>query len=379
MGWQEVSIVQSRREFVRLASQEGANVAELCRRFEISRMTGYKWLDRARSEAEPSFEDRSRRPHCSPTRTSDAMEAAVVKLRRQHPTWGGRKIRAVLMRRGLDGVPAASTITGILARHDLIDAEKSAAREAWIRFEHAAPNRLWQMDFKGHFELAETAARCHPLTVIDDHSRFAIELGSCADERGTTVKRRLSAAFRRHGMPERMTMDNGSPWGNSGGEHTLTPLGVWLIQIGIRIGHSRPGHPQSQGKNERFNGTLKLEVLRGHTWRDHAHAQAGFDRWREIYNFERPHEGIGLAVPADRYRMSSRPFPEALPEIEYPTGTIVRRVSHGRLKYASRKFRVPKALHGLPVALRPTKLDGVLDVQFIHQVVAQIDLREPTE
>jgi transposase InsO family protein len=375
-----VSIVQSRREFVRLASQEGANVAELCRRFEISRTTGYKWLDRAHSEeAAPSFEDRSRRPHCSPTRTSDAMEAAVVRVRRRHPAWGGRKIRAVLIRRGLDSVPAASTITGILARHDLIDAQKSVAREAWIRFEHAAPNRLWQMDFKGHFELAETAARCHPLTVIDDHSRFAIELGSCADERGATVKHRLITAFQRYGMPERMAMDNGSPWGNSGGEHTLTPFGVWLIRIGIRISHSRPGHPQSHGKNERFNGTLKLEVLRDHAWRNHAHAQAGFDRWRDVYNFERPHEGIGMAVPADRYRMSSRPFPETLPEIEYPTGTIVRRVSHGRLKYASRKFRVPKALHGLPVALRPTKLDGVLDVQFMHQVVAQIDLREPTE
>lgn len=205
MGWQEVSIVQSRREFVRLANQEGANMAELCRRFEISRTTGYKWLDRACSEAEPSFEDRSRRPHCSPTRTSDAMEAAVLKLRRQHPAWGGRKIRAVLIRRGLDSVPAASTITGILARHDLIDGEKSAAREAWIRFEHEAPNRLWQMDFKGHFELTGTATRCHPLTVIDDHSRFSLELGACAKtsiDRGFPTLRNA----RTHGDGQRLSL-----------------------------------------------------------------------------------------------------------------------------------------------------------------------------
>jgi len=379
MGWQEVSIVSSRNEFVTLASQEGANIAELCRRFGISRTTGYKWLDRFAAGGEEPLTDHSRRPHSSPGRTAEAVEAAVIAVRGEHPTWGARKIREVMIRRKHKAVPAVSTIAGILARHGLINPEQSAARKPFIRFEHEAPNRLWQMDFKGHFALAEIPARCHPLTVIDDHSRFSLDLGACADERGETVQTRLSAAFRRYGMPERMTMDNGSPWGNSGGEHTLTAFGIWLIRIGIKVSHSRPGHPQTQGKCERFNGTLKLEVLRDHAWRDYAHAQAGFDRWRDVYNLERPHEGIGMAVPSDRYRMSARPFPETLPEIVYPPGTIVRRVSHGRLKHASRKFRVPKALHGMPVALRPTTTDGLLDVQFIHQVVAQIDLREPAE
>lgn len=379
MGWQEVSIVRSRREFVRLASQEGANVAELCRRFEVSRTTGYKWLDRARWQAEPSFEDRSRRPHSSPARTSAAMEAAVVKVRGKHPTWGGRKIRAVLMRRGLVGIPAVSTITGILARHGLIKPEASAARVPTIRFEHAAPNRLWQMDFKGHVALAETDARCHPLTVVDDHSRFALELGACANERGETVRNRLSLAFRRYGLPERILTDNGSPWGSSGEvEHKLTPLNVWLIRLGIGISHSRPCHPQTHGKNERFNGTLKMELLRDHAWRDLNQAQAGFDRWRDIYNHERPHEGIALAVPADRYRASPRSFPETLPPIEYLAGTIVRSVhKEGFIMFRGRQWRVPGALGGHTVGIDPTAVDGVFEVRFMHHLVTEVDLREP--
>jgi transposase InsO family protein len=381
MGWQEVSIVQSRREFVRLASQEGANVAELCRRFEISRTTGYKWLDRARSEAEPSFEDRSRRPYSSPARTSDAMEAAVVALRRKHPTWGGRKIRHSLLRAKRRNVPAASTITGILARHGLIEPEASAARVPAMRFEHEAPNRLWQMDFKGHFALAETNQRCHPLTVVDDHSRFSLELGACANERGETVQNRLSRAFRRYGLPERMLTDNGAPWGSSGEvEHKLTPLNVWLIRLGIGISHSRPCHPQTHGKNERFNGTLKMELLRDHAWRDLGQAQASFDRWREVYNHERPHEGIGFAVPADRYRASARSFSETLPPIEYPVGTTVRSVhKKGFVKFRGRRWRVPKALIGHPVGIDPTAVDGVFEVRFMHHLVTEIDLAEQAE
>jgi transposase InsO family protein len=379
MGWQEVSIVQSRREFVRLASQDGANVAELCRRFEISRTTGYKWLERACSQAEPSFEDRSRRPHGSPTRTSDAMEAAVVKVRRQHPTWGGRKIRHSLLRAKRRNVPAASTITGILARHGLIAPEASAARVPAMRFEHAAPNRLWQMDFKGHFALAETKERCHPLTVVDDHSRFALELGACANERGETVQMRLSSAFRRYGLPERMLTDNGAPWGSGGEvEHKLTPLNVWLIRLGIRISHSRPCHPQTHGKNERFNGTLKMDLLRDHAWRDLRQAQAAFDRWREIYNHERPHEGIGFAVPADRYRASARSFSKTLPPIEYPVGTIVRSVhKQGFVTFHGRRWRVPKALIGHPVGIDPTSIDGMFEVRFLHHLVTELDLRDP--
>lgn len=381
MSWQEVSIVSARREFVKMAGQEGSNVAQLCRRFCISRTTGYKWLTRAHAQTDLRFEDRSRRPKSSPTRTDAGVEASVIAVRRSHPTWGGRKIRAVLLRRGRTNVPAASTITGILARHGLIAPEQSAAREPFIRFEHEAPNRLWQMDFKGHFALAETAQRCHPLTIIDDHSRFAVELGACANERGTTVRAQLSQVFDRYGLPERINTDNGSPWGSAGQvDHVLTPLNVWLIRLGIKVSHSRPHHPQTNGKNERFNGTVKLELLRDHGWRTLSHAQAGFDRWRDVYNQERPHEGIGYAVPADRYEPSRRSFPQTLPQIVYPAGTFVRKgYDNGFVSFKGRRWKVPKALKGQPLGIDPTSVDGVFEVRFMAYLVTTIDLRKPRE
>src|SRR5262249_28011286 len=154
------------------------------------------------------------------------------------------------------------------------------------RFEHDAPNCLWQMDFKGHF--ATQTARCHPLTVLDDHSRFAVGLQACPDQRTETVKDRLTHIFRRYGLPQRMTRDNGSPWG-SDADHRFTPLTVWLMRLDIRVSHSRPYHPQTQGKDERFHKTLGLELLRDRFFRDLAQAQRCFDDWRYVYNLQRPH------------------------------------------------------------------------------------------
>ena len=162
------------------------------------------------------------------------------------------------------------------------------------------------MDFKGHFAL--TRGRCHPLTVIDDHSRFAIALEACGNERGTTVQTRLTAAFRRYGLPARLLMDNGSPWG-SDRDHPYTPLGAWLIRLGVTPPHGRPYHPRTQGKNECFNRSLKAEVLRGRLFEDLDQAQRSFEDWCHVYNCQRPHDALDLDVPASRYSLSPRPFP----------------------------------------------------------------------
>ena len=207
MPWQHVTPMSQRKEFVKLARIEGANRARLCARFGISRKTGYKWLARYRREGEPGLADRSRRPQNSPGETPPALVAAVLRLRERHPAWGGRKLRARLMALGHTPVPAASTITAILRRHGLIDPEESAKHKAWQRFEAEAPNDLWQMDFKGHVAVA--GGRCHPLTVLDDYSRYAVGLEACANERWTTVRECLTAIFRRYGLPRKMLMDNG--------------------------------------------------------------------------------------------------------------------------------------------------------------------------
>lgn len=384
MPWKEVSAMSLRKEFVTLALSETVEMRELCRRFEITPRTGYKWLGRYRLEGVTGLVDRSRAPHRSPSRTPPELEALVVGVRLEHPAWGGRKIRARLLARGYTSVPAASTIiadrdlaTAILRRHRLTDEIQAAQHRPWQFFEHEAPNQLWQMDFKGHFPLAR--GRCHPLTVLDDHSRFALALEACADELGTTTQGRLINIFRRYGLPERMVMDHGSPWG-SDPEHPYTPLTVWLMRLGIAVCHGRPYHPQTQGKDERFHRTLKAEVLQGRLFGDLCHCQRVFDEWREVYNFERPHQALGYATPASRYQPSPRPFPEALPPTEYGPDDEVRKVqAGGDIYFRGRCFKVSKAFRGLPVALRPTQEDGLWQVYFLTHNIAYIDFRNPDE
>jgi transposase InsO family protein len=373
MPFQERSIVSEREEFCRLASTEGANVRELCRRFTISPTTGHLWLARWRAEGRNGLSDRSRRPGASPSRTPAAIEAAVLAVRHDHPAWGGRKIRRVLEVDG-SAAPAASTITAILRRAGCLDGPRSGEPRTHARFEHPAPNDLWQMDFKGHFALA--SGRCHPLTVIDDHSRYALEIGACADERTETVAARLERVFRRHGLPERILADNGSPWGTTGSGDTHTRLTVWLLDLGVRVIHGRPYHPQTQGKDERFHRTLKAEALDGRLFPDLAAAQKAFEAWREIYNSRRPHEALGLATPASRYRMSGRSMPQTVEPPDYETDAHVRTVhDRGWISFRGRAIPCSKAFVGRRVALRPTETDGVWDLCYRSHRLTTIDLR----
>jgi transposase InsO family protein len=376
MPWREATAVSERYEFVKLAMAEGANIASLCRRFGISRSKGYKWLSRFEAEGRTGLLDRSRRPKTSPKRTASATEEAVAALRAKHPAWGGRKIARRLADLGHADVPAASTVTGILRRRGLIDPAESEKRVPFIRFEHAHPNVLLQMDFKGHFPLAQ--GRCHPLTLVDDHSRYCLLLQACPDEKGETVKAGLTRAFQRYGLPERMTMDNGSPWG-SDREHTVTPLTVWLMRLEIRVSHSRPYHPQTQGKNERFNGTLAREVIGGRSFENLDKVQAAFEAWRTVYNLERPHDALGLKTPASRYQPSPRPFPGILAPVAYAEGAIVRKVQkRGWISFEGRDIKLPKALAGYAVAVEPRIAeDGVFDVRFCKTRISSFDLNLP--
>jgi transposase InsO family protein len=212
MPWQEVDTMMLRREFVELASQEGANVSELCRRHGISRKTGYKWLQRQGAGAGKleALQDRSRRPEHCPHKTDSALEREVVKLRLRHPCWGGRKIAWRLAELGQARL-TPSTVTRILHRHGLIEPEASARAAPLQRFEHERPNAMWQMDFKGTFETL--AGACLPLTVLDDHSRFNLVLNANARTDTATVKPLLERAFERYGLPVRINTDNGPPWG----------------------------------------------------------------------------------------------------------------------------------------------------------------------
>jgi transposase InsO family protein len=375
MPWQEVSTVSLRQEFCALAAREDANVSELCRRCGVSRKTGYKWLRRYRAEGEAGLADRSRRPRATPRQTAPAMTEAVLALRDAHPTWGGRKLERRLQDLG-EPAPAASTISAILRRGGRLDPAESPRHAAWQRFEHAAPNDLWQLDFKGHVALP--GGRCHPLHLLDDHSRAVLGLVACADERTETVRAALTAVFRRSGLPWRLLCDNGPPWGTVLAESGLTALGVWLLRLGIEVVHGRPYHPQTQGKLERANRTLAADVLATPRYPDLAACQTAFDAWRACYNHERPHEALGLATPWSRYAASPRPFPEELPPLAYEPGDQVRKVqANGVIDFRARVLRISSALAGQYVGLRPTATDGVWEVRYAHQRIGSVDLRGP--
>ena len=373
MPWREVSVMDERREFVRLALQEGANRRELCRRFGISPDIGYKWLSRWQL-GDTDLASRSRRPHASPQHTGADLEAVILTVRDAHPAWGARKIASLLRRDGIRA-PAISTIHAILSRHGRV-VQPAGGPPASRRFEREAPNSLWQMDFKGWVRLAD-ATLCHPLTVIDDHSRFSPCLDACADQRGVTVQSRLEKTFRRYGLPDAVFVDNGTPWGDPTGQR-WTRFGVWLLKLGVNVLHSRPYHPQSRGKNERFHRTLVAEVFALERFQDLAAVQRAFDRWREIYNFDRPHEALNQEVPATRYRPGARAMPDRLPAVEYDEGEIVRRVSTTKdyVSFKGRLWKVPMAFRGERLAIRPKAEDGHYGVFFASHEVATIDLNE---
>lgn len=374
MPWQEVSTVSLRKEFVSMATQPGANVSQLCRGFQISRKTAYKWLGRYEAEGMSALADHSRRPEHSPVRTPREVETAIVRLRKKHPDWGARKLIRRLRELGHAALPGPSTAQAILKRNGLIAPEQSAKHQAFVRFEHAYPNSLWQMDFKGHFALS-AGGRCHPLTVLDDHSRFNLAIRACANERRDTVQEQLSGLFRRYGLPDSIGVDNGAPWGDSF-EHPYTALVLWLIRQQIRVWHSRPYHPQTLGKNERFHRTLKTELLARTHLKDLPSAQRAFDSWRELYNIERPHEALDGDTPATHYRLSPRRFCEQPAPIEYAADCQVRKVDQdGHFSFKGRSLRIGKAFHGYPIGLRPTTEDGVWEVHFCHQKIKSIDLR----
>ena len=379
MPWKEVTTMSEKRRFVDLASQPGAKMSALCREFNITRRTGYFWRKRFKEYGYEGLENHSTRPHNSPNRTPDELEQQVLQVRGAHSRWGGVKIKEYLCTQGVEHVPSKTTIDNILKRHGRICPQESEKHKPFIRFEHENPNDLWQMDFKGHFATGD-GVRCHPFTLLDDHSRFNLALRACTNERKDTVKSCLIDVFRTCGLPGRMTMDNGAPWGYSG-EQLHTRLTAWLIRLGIRVYHSRPCHPQTQGKLERYHRTLKSELLSLFEFDDCAHAQVGFDDWRAMYNDERPHAAINLAVPSKRYSPSERVYPEdALPAIEYDPEMEVRKVQvDGLIYYAGKRYRVGQAFHGDPVGLKAAEEEDMIAVYYCRQKVLLLDLNHPVE
>ena len=362
-----------RMQFVKEMLQPGANRRDVCRRYEVAPKTGYEYLRRYAEGGETALAPRSRRPHSIPGQLDEATERRIIELR-QELRWGPRKIRWRLEQEGWFRVPAKSTVEAVLKRNGLVTEERSRKSQPHRRFEHERPNDLWQMDFKGHFALG-TGERCHPLLVVDDHSRYLLALEACRNERRETVQPILVELFQTYGLPVRMLMDNGPPWGRAG-ERVYSELEVWLIRLDVRVSHGRAHHPETQGKVERINRTLPEEMPLD--FPDFVAAEKGFGVYRPRYNEERPHESLGMEVPANRYVPSERSYPPRLPCVEYDEGDQVRRVQKGGwISYRGREWRVGKAFEGERVALRPGSEDGRVRVYYCKQWIRELDLRAP--
>ena len=362
---------KSRLEFVVEALAGEKSMSQLCREYEVSRPTGYKWL--RRYQAGEPLRDQSHASRRHPNRTPPEVEALLVAARNRHPTWGGRKLVRYLEDQGYSGLPAASTATEILRRHGLISPEESEKHTPYRRFQMERPNQLWQMDFKGHFALTD-GTRCHPLTISDDHSRRLLCLDAYDNERWPSVQRSLLRVFQENGLPEAILSDDGPPWGDNANGYT--PYEVWMMQLGILPIHGRPFHPQTQGKEERFHRTLKEDVLKRCALADLLQAQTVFDAYRAEFNQERPHAALGYDVPDRHYTPSPRPLPGSWGEPEYDAGLTLRRVnSKGYLSIQGRRYYLSEAMIGKYVELR-FRPDNLVDLCYGPFRIASIDLSE---
>ena len=339
-------------------------LSQLCSEFGISRRTGYKWITRYREGGVEAIAERSRRPLHSPTRTVSELEAQVVALRKVYPDWGARKLAVLLGRQGVELPP--STVHRILLRYGLVrDADRHVP--ATTRFERDHPNELWQMDFKGPKNWPKAATA---LSVIDDHSRYVVALEATARPEGRLVLRHLIQAFEECGLPEAMLMDHGIPWWQAQSFAGATYLSLWLIRQGIALHFSGLRHPQTQGKVERFHGSMERALdCRGVPAEDH---QQWLDEFRREHNHIRPHEALQMQTPASRWRPSPRSYNPNPPAWQYPEDAWTLKIdNHGTIDIHEQPYRISKALIGERVRILPVEQRFL--VYYCNTLVREID------
>lgn len=353
MPWRESRVMEERIRFVRDYERAEMTMAELCRVYGIARKTGYKIWRRWEEQGAAGLEEWSRAPLRHPNQTPAGMEAAVLELRRAHMRWGPRKLREVL-RRSQSGVPAASTIGALLQRAGLVMERRRRRRTPPYTQPFAAadgPNQVWCADFKGHFRTGD-GERIDPFTLSDAHSRYLLRCQAVEKADTAAVRSICEAAFREYGLPRAIRTDNGAPF-SSAAIAGLSRLAVYWIKLGIVPERIAPGHPEQNGRHERMHRTLKDATARPAAANRRAQQRA-FDRFRQEYNEQRPHEALAMQTPAAVHARSPRAYPARVPEPEYDSGMEVRRVCEGgKFRWQGRHVFLTKALAGERIALEP--------------------------
>lgn len=374
MSWRRLNVSDQRLEFVVRASMPGACMANLCREYGVSRQTGYTWLRRFQSAgATAVVKERSRRPQQSPRATPSELVEAIKALREEKPDWGARKLLPVLRvakPQLAQSMISTTTVHRILERENLI-APQDRRKAAIKRFERQAPNELWQMDFKGPQGFNKGTG---PLSIQDDYSRYLLALKPLGSQRFQPVQAALQATFEQSGLPEFLLFDHGTPWYNARSPWGWTELTVWILRQGVRLILSGVRHPQTQGKVERMHGALQAALIKR---KADAQNEQWMETFRHEYNHVRPHEGIGMLIPATRWRPSPRAFQPHPREWEYPADWEVVRVNDdGRMQWQHRGWDISLALRDQNVGLQRIG-DRVL-VYFCNITLRELDMRSGT-
>ena len=378
MPWKECSVMDERLRLVaRLL--EGEAMSEVCRSFGISRKTGYKIFNRYKEHGLDALTDRSRRPWRYANQLPAQVETLIVRIKREKPHWGARKVRELLVRR-LNGdvrLPAKSTVHAVLDRHALVKRARARRNKATGTplSDARQPNALWCADFKGEFRLGNRQY-CYPLTVTDQVSRFILmceALQSTREDGAFTAFQRL---FEERGLPEAIRTDNGLPFASPNGLFNLSKLSVWWLRLGIAIERIKPGTPTQNGRHERMHLTLKREATRPPAMNS-LQQQARFDRFVTEFNCERPHEALSLKCPADVYTPSTRPY-TGLPEIDYPLhDRDILVTACGRICMHRKKINISSVMAGQRLGIKEVD-DGIWIVSFMTYDLGYIDLEQKT-
>lgn len=372
MPWKVESMSEQRLVLVQLIEQQGFSVAAAARELNVSRKTAYKWLSRYRQDPACPLDDLTRRPRRSPRRTSPQLEERILDVQATYG-WGARKVWAYFRNNGVD-VPSRRTVHAILERNGRVVDPTVKKPTSHQSFERSSPNELWQLDHKGPLEVGRR--RRHPLTVIDDHSRYLLVIKLCDDVGHQAVWEHLWTAFGDCGLPDSILSDNS--FGAKCHPRTISRFESKLIRLGINPIHGRPYHPQTQGKVERIHGTFERELY-PHARRDSVeHFEQDAYQWRTVYNTVRPHEAVDDRPPITRWRPSPRPRPAELPEVEYEPGAVVRTVNASGDLY----HRGYKILAGAGLAKQRVRIheeEGVLALYYSWKLIRRIhtdDLRK---
>lgn len=373
MPWEERTVSQMREQFVKEVLAQQKSKSELCREYNISRVTGDKWLKRY--AAGECLEDRSRKPKSTPFKTPEAIETVILNYRKDHSAIGAVKIRKILENEGYSGLPSAKTVHNILVRNGMVSKEASQAATPYQSFQKEEPNDMWQADYKGHFAL-ESGERCHPLNIIDDCSRYNLCSEAQRSETFAEIQPVMIRLFETYGLPKILLCDNGNPWGTQQSPG-FTHFEVWLMELGILTVHGRPRHPQTQGKDESFNRSMTKELLKNAVIRDMADAQRQFDQYRDFYNNIRPHHALQLDTPSQHYVRSSREYPSQIRRWEYPEGAEIRRVkSTGYFNWDGQGYYLSEAFGGKEIMVQKSKTENCIKIIFREFQIAKIDTEQ---